>query len=154
VSSTGNFRYGIFKKRSKDHSRGWLGYCAYAGFDKNFPKGNLIARLPENDGAFDGVRDGEDRPTALVIGVTSAGPKTLKDGVYVMEMAIHRAGANLECTASMAPQGEMGNPAVKYIGKDEKPATMSFDALGFVTHQVLSADSLEFSEVSVTLETP
>ena len=154
VSSTGNFRYGIFKKRSKDHSRGWLGYCAYAGFDKNFPKGNLIARLPENDGAFDGVRDGEDRPTALVIGVTSAGPKTLKDGVYVMEMAIHRAEANLECTASMAPQGEMGNPAVKYSGKDEKPATMSFDALGFVTHQVLSADSLEFSEVSVTLETP
>jgi hypothetical protein len=54
----------------------------------------------------------------------------------------------------MAPQGEMGNPAVKYIGKDEKPATTSFDALGFVTHQVLSADSLEFSEVSVTLETP
>jgi len=154
VSSTGNFRYGIFKKRSKDHSRGWLGYCAYAGFDKNFPKGNLIARLPENDGAFDGVRDGEDRPTALVIGVTSAGPKTLKDGVYVMEMAIHRAGANLECTASMAPQGEMSSPAIKYSGKDEKPATMSFDALGFVTHQVLSADSLEFSEVSVTLETP
>jgi hypothetical protein len=71
-----------------------------------------------------------------------------------MEMAIHRAEANLECTASMAPQGEMGNPAVKYSGKDEKPATMSFDALGFVTHQVLSADSLEFSEVSVTLETP
>jgi hypothetical protein len=154
VSSTGNFRYGIFKKRSKDHSRGWLGYCAYAGFDKNFPKGNLIARLPENDGAFDGVRDGEDRPTALVIGVTSAGPKTLKDGVYVMEMAIHRAGANLECTASMAPLGELGSPAIKYSGKDEKPATMSFDALGFVTHQVLSADSLEFSEVSVTLETP
>ena len=154
VSSTGNFRYGIFKKRSKDHSRGWLGYCAYAGFDKNFPKGNLIARLPENDGAFDGVRDGEDRPTALVIGVTSAGPKTLKDGVYVMEMAIHRAGANLECTASMAPQSELGSPAIKYSGKDEKPATTSFDALGFVTHQVLSADSLEFSEVSVTLETP
>ena len=154
VSSTGNFRYGIFKKRSKDHSRGWLGYCAYAGFDKNFPQGNLIARLPENDGAFDGVRDGEDRPTALVIGVTSAGPKTLKDGVYVMEMAIHRAGANLECTASMAPLGELGSPAIKYSGKDEKPATMSFDALGFVTHQVLSADSLEFSEVSVTLETP
>jgi hypothetical protein len=154
VSSTGNFRYGIFKKRSKDHSRGWLGYCAYAGFDINFPKGNLIARLPENDGAFDGVRDGEDRPTALVIGVTSAGPKALKDGVYVMEMAIHRVGANLECTASMAPQGQSGTPAVKYSGKDERPATMSFDALGFVTHQVLSADSLEFSEVSVTLETP
>ena len=154
VNSSGNFRYGIFKKRSKDHSRGWLGYCAYAGFDKNFPKGNLIARLPENDGAFDGVRDGEDRPTALVIGVTSVGPKALKDGVYVMEMAIHRAGANLECTASMAPLGELGSPAIKYSGKDEKPATMSFDALGFVTHQVLSADSLEFSEVSVTLETP
>jgi len=154
VSSTGNFRYGIFKKRSKDHSRGWLGYCAYAGFDKNFPKGNLIARLPENDGAFDGVKDGEDRPTALVIGVTSAGPKTLKDGVYVMEMAIHRAGANLECTASMAPQGEMGNPAVKYSGKDEKPATTSFDALGFVSHQVLSADSIEFSDVSLDLIGP
>jgi hypothetical protein len=54
----------------------------------------------------------------------------------------------------MAPQGEMGNPAVKYSGKDEKPATTSFDALGFVSHQVLSADSIEFSDVSLDLIGP
>ena len=33
VAGTGHFRYGIFQKRSKDHSRKWLGYCAYAGLD-------------------------------------------------------------------------------------------------------------------------
>ena len=56
VAGTGNFRYGLFKKRSRDHSRGWLGYCAYAGFDKAFPSGALLARLKDNDADFSGMK--------------------------------------------------------------------------------------------------
>jgi hypothetical protein len=45
-------------------------------------------------------------------------------------------------------------PAVSYSGIDNQPATPFFDALGFVTHEVLSVDSVEFSNVSLNLVGP
>jgi hypothetical protein len=45
-------------------------------------------------------------------------------------------------------------PMVNYSAKDDQPATTTFDAIGFVTHEVLSSDSVEFSEVTVKLQGP
>jgi hypothetical protein len=45
-------------------------------------------------------------------------------------------------------------PAVSYSVIDKEPATPSFDALDFVTHEVLSVDSAELSDVSLNLIGP
>ena len=50
--------------------------------------------------------------------------------------------------------GDVPTPMVRYLAKDSTPATSSFDALGFVTHEVLSTDSIEFSDISVQLQGP
>jgi hypothetical protein len=54
----------------------------------------------------------------------------------------------------MAVEDDPSAMLLKYMVSDASPATTSFDALGFSTHQLLSADSISFSDVSVTLNTP
>ena len=154
VSTVGAFRYGIFQKRSRDHTRGWLGYCFYAGFRPDMPKGNILARLPENNGAFDGVKDDKGVETARSLGEAISGPKSIKDGVYTLTIDVKKVGANMEVKSSMISQLDPSAPAVSYVATDTQPATPSFDAVGFVTHEVLSADSVEFSEVSLNLVGP
>ena len=154
VAGTGNFRFGLFKKRSRDHSRGWLGYCAYAGFDKAFPKGALLARLPGNDGDFSGMKGAKGEDAARNLGESMAGSKTMKDGVYVLEMAVKKSGGAMEIEASLDGAGDVPMTMVRYSAKDSEPATSSFDTIGFNSHEVLSADSVEFSDVSVTLQGP
>ena len=154
VAGTGNFRYGIFKKRSKDHSRGWLGYCAYAGFDKAFPGGALLARLAENDADFSGMKDAKGQEAARNLGPSVTGSKTIKDGAYVVVMSLKKTGGAIEIESSMDGAGDVPTPMVRYSAKDSEPTTSGFDALGFVTHEVLSADSVEFSDVSLNLVGP
>jgi hypothetical protein len=154
VAGTGNFRYGLFKKRSKDHSRGWLGYCAYAGFDKAFPSGALLARLAENDADFSGMKDAKGQEAARNLGASVTGSKTIKDGAYLVVLSLKKTGGAIEIESSMDGAGDVPTPMVRYSAKDSEPVTSSFDALGFVTHEVLSSDSVEFSAVSVVLETP
>jgi len=154
VSTVGAFRYGIFQKRSRDHSRGWLGYCFYAGFRPDMPKGNVLARLPENMGAFDGLKDDKGMDTARSIGEAVSGPKSIKDGVYTLTIDVKKVGANMEVKSSMISQLDPTAPVVSYVATDTQPATPSFDAVGFVTHEVLSADSVEFSDVSLNLVGP
>jgi len=154
VAGTGHFRFGIFKKRSRDHSRGWLGYCAYAGFDKAFPKGALLARLAGNDGDFSGLKGAKGEDAARVLGESMGGCKSIKDGAYAMELVVKKSGGAMEIEASLDGVGDVPAPLVRYMVKDSEPATSTFDAVGFNSHEVLSADSLEFSEVSVTLQGP
>lgn len=154
VAGTGNFRYGLFKKRSTDHSRGWLGYCAYAGFDKAFPSGALLARLAENDADFSGMKDAKGQEAARNLGPSVTGSKTIKEGAYVVVLSLKKTGGAIQIESSMDGAGAVPTPMVRYSAKDSQPVTSSFDAVGFVTHEVLSSDSIEFSEVSVGLETP
>jgi len=49
---------------------------------------------------------------------------------------------------------DVPTPMVRYSAKDSTPATSSFDALGFMIHEVLSADSIEFSDISLKLQGP
>lgn len=154
VAGTGNFRYGLFKKRSKDHSRGWLGYCAYSGFDKSFPSGALLARLAENDADFSGMKDAKGQEAARNLGASVTGTKTIKDGAYIVVMSLKKTGGTIEIESSMDGAGDVPTPMVRYSAKDNEPVTSSFDALGFVTHEVLSSDSVEFSDVSVCLVGP
>jgi hypothetical protein len=51
----------------------------------------------------------------------------------------------------LVPAVEGAYPAVEYSALDKEPGTYVFDTLGFNSRQVLSADILEFSEVSVTI---
>lgn len=154
VAGTGNFRYGLFKKRSKDHSRGWLGYCAYAGFDKAFPSGALLARLAENDADFSGMKDAKGQEAARNLGASVTGVKTIKDGLYVVVLSLKKTGGAIEIESSMDGAGDVPTPMVRYSVKDNEPVTSTFDALGFVTHEVLSVDSIEFSNVSLDLIVP
>jgi hypothetical protein len=154
VSTVGAFRYGIFQKRSPDHTRGWLGYCFYAGFRPDMPKGMLLARLPENNGSFDGLKDDKGADTARSLGEAIAGPKSIKDGIYTLTIDVKKSGANMEVKSSMISQLDPSAPAVSYSATDTQPATLCFDALGFVTHEVLSVDSVEFSDVSLNLVGP
>jgi len=154
VAGTGHFRYGIFQKRSKDHSRKWLGYCAYAGLDKAFPKGNLLARLPDNDGDFSGMKGSKGEEAARSLGESGIGIKTIKDGGYLILMELKRDATGIEVKATMDGSADLPVPMVNYSAKDDQPATTTFDAIGFVTHEVLSADSVEFSDVSLNLVGP
>ena len=153
VNTVGAFRYGIFQKRSKDHNRGWLGYCFYAGFRPDMPKGMLLARLPENNGSFDGLKDDKGADTARSLGEAISGPKTIKDGLYILTIDVKKVGVNMEVKSMLVSELDP-TPAVSYSGIDNQPATPSFDALGFVTHEVLSVDSIEFSNVSLNLVGP
>ena len=153
VGTVGAFRYGIFQKRSKDHNRGWLGYCFYAGFRPDMPKGNLLARLPENNGSFDGLKDDKGAETARSLGEAISGPKSIKDGLYTLTIDVKKSGVNMEVKSMLVSELDP-TPAVSYSGIDNQPATPCFDALGFVTHEVLSADSIEFSNVSLNLVGP
>jgi hypothetical protein len=154
VGTVGAFRYGIFQKRSRDHARGWLGYCFYAGFRPDMPKGNLLARLPENNGSFDGVKDDKGAETARSLGEAISGPKSIKDGLYTLTIDVKKSGANMEVKSMLVSELDPTVPAVSYSGIDNQPATPCFDALGFVTHEVLSVDSVEFSNVSLNLVGP
>lgn len=153
VGTVGAFRYGIFQKRSKDHNRGWLGYCFYAGFRPDMPKGNLLARLPENNGSFDGLKDDKGAETARSLGEAISGPKSIKDGLYTLTIDVKKSGVNMEVKSMLVSELDP-TPAVSYSGIDNQPATPCFDALGFVTHEVLSVDSIEFSEVSLSVKNP
>jgi len=153
VGTVGAFRYGIFQKRSKDHNRGWLGYCFYAGFRPDMPKGNLLARLPENNGSFDGLKDDKGAETARSLGEAISGPKSIKDGLYTLTIDVKKSGVNMEVKSMLVSELDP-TPAVSYSGIDNQPATPCFDALGFVTHEVLSVDSIEFSNVSLNLVGP
>ena len=154
VAGTGNFRYGLFKKRSKDHTRGWLGYCAYAGFDKAFPSGALLARLKDNDADFSGMKGVKGEAAARDLGQSITGSKTIKDGAYVLVMKLKRSGGAIEVESSLDGAGDVPTPMGRYSTKDSEPATTQFDAVGFVTHEVLSTDSIEFSDISLQLEGP
>ena len=154
VNTVGAFRYGIFQKRSKDHPRGWLGYCFYAGFRPDMPKGMLLARLPENNGSFDGLKDDKGADTTRSLGEAISGPKSIKDGLYTLTIDVKKSGANMEVKSMLVSELDPTVPAVSYSGIDNQPATPCFDALGFVTHEVLSADSIEFSNVSLNLVGP
>jgi hypothetical protein len=147
VSGMGNFRFGIYQKRSKDHPRGWMGYTAYAGVDKKFPKGGLFASEAENDINF-------DTATNRVLGESQVPFKNIKDGTYLLNMKLTRSNEGIACEATMTVDGDPNAVLLQYTGSDLTPATTSFDALGFSTHQLLSADSISFSEVSVNLVAP
>ena len=147
VSGMGNFRFGIYQKRSKDHPRGWMGYTAYAGIDKRFPKGGLFASDAGNDINF-------DTSTNNVLAESGVPFKNVKDGTYLITMKLTRSAAGIECEASMTVDGDPNAMLLRYTGSDASPASTSFDALGFSTHQVLSADSIAFSDVSVSLNIP
>jgi hypothetical protein len=153
VGTVGAFRYGIFQKRSRDHARGWLGYCFYAGFRPDMPKGNLLARLPDNNGSFDGMKDDKGADTARSLGEAISGPKSIKDGLYTLTIDVKKVGMNMEVKSMLVSELDP-TPAVSYSGIDNQPATPSFDALGFVTHEVLSVDSVELNNVSLNLVGP
>ena len=143
VSGMGNFRFGIYQKRSKDHPRGWMGYTAYAGIDKKFPKGGLFASDASNDINF-------DTATNRVLAESGVPFKNVKDGTYLINMKLTRSDSGIECEATMSVDGDPNAMLLQYTGSDASPVSTSFDALGFSTHQVLSADSIAFSDVTVS----
>jgi hypothetical protein len=140
VSGQGNFRFGIFKRRSLDHPRGWLGYCAYAGIDKHFPKGGLYGSQPENDANF-------DASTAKLLGEATGAFRNIKDGSYNITMRLSKVSAGIECVATMSPVDDPSKPVMEYTVMDDAPTTLQFDSLGFSTHQLLSTDSFELKDV-------
>jgi hypothetical protein len=157
ISGTGQFRYGIFKKRSADHVRGWMGYCAYAGLEPSFPKGALLAHNDSTDVSFDSIKDkakdGTEAIGATVIGESLSGVGTFKEGiVYNLVMDLKHVGSTIECKTSVTPKGDpAAKPIVSYAAVDATPKTTTFDAIGFTSREVLSADTVEFSNVTLQL---
>jgi len=155
ISGTGHFRYGIFKKRSADHVRGWMGYCAFSGLDKSYPNGALLARNDSNDVGYDSIKgktkEGAEAIGATVIGESLCGVGTFKEGiVYNIVMDLKHVGSTIECKTSVTPKGDpTAKPIVSYAAVDATPMTTTFDAIGFTTHEVLSADTVEFSNVTL-----
>jgi len=88
------------------------------------------------------------------LGEAVSGPKSIKDGLYTLTIEVKKSGLNMEMKSMLVSELDPTVPAVSYSGIDNQPATPCFDALGFVTHEVLSSDSVEFSEVSLTLNKP
>jgi hypothetical protein len=153
VATVGSFRYGLFRKLSRDHSLGWLGYCAYAGFNQFWPKGALLARFPGNNGYWDVGKDLKGQEAARILGDSLTGINAVRDGAYVVVWSLKKSGGAIEIESSM-DGADVPTPMVRYSAKDSTPATSSFDALGFMIHKVLSTDSIEFSDISLKLQGP
>jgi len=147
VSGMGNFRFGIFKRRSLDHPRGWFGYCAYAGIDKHFPKGGLYGSQPENDVIF-------DSSTARLLGEATGAFRNITDGSYNITMRLTKISAGIECVASMTPVDDPNKSVMEYTVTDDAPSTLQFDSLGFSTHELLSTESFELKDVVVQVASP
>jgi hypothetical protein len=95
------------------------------------------------------MKDAKGQEAARNIGDSLTGIRTVKDGAYVVELSLKKSGGAIEIESSMDGVGDVPTPMVRYSAKDSTPATSSFDALGFMTHEVLSTDSIEFSDVTV-----
>jgi hypothetical protein len=117
-------------------------------------KGMVFARLPENMGPFDGLKDDKGADTTRSLGEAISGLKSIKDGLYTLTIDVRKTGSSMEVKSMLVSELDPTVPAVSYSATDNEPATPSFDAIGFVTHEVLSVDSIELSEVSLVIKNP
>jgi len=152
VHSFGLFKFGIFQSTSRTKVAGWVGYCAFAGSEKAFPKGGLFASEAGNKNYF-------SSPTENIIAESTTPQRTskderflfnVKDEEYFIQMSLTQLSGNkIACKFKMAPEKSPDEPLASYEGVDERPSATCFDALGFPLHQALSADSVEFRDVVV-----
>jgi len=148
----GTFKFGLFQSASRTKDAGWVGYCAFAGSDKFFPKGGLFASEPGNKNYFGAA-------TEHIIAESTTPQRSskderflfnIKDGDYCVQMSLTLLSGNkIACKFEISPDNNPGNPIASYEGMDHSPSTTTFDALGFAFHQVLSPDSVEFRDVLV-----
>lgn len=154
VHSFGLFKFGVFQSASRAKDAGWVGYCAFAGSEKSFPRGGLFASEAGNKSYF-----GSQTENIIAESTTpqreSADERFLfniKDKEYLVQMSItHLSGNKIACKFDMAPESDPGKALASYEGVDEAPSSTSFDALGFAFHQGLSTDSVEFRDVVVEI---
>jgi hypothetical protein len=148
----GLFKFGLFQSASRTKDLGWVGYCAFAGSDKFFPKGGLFASEAGNKKYF-------GSQTEKIIAESTTPQRSskderflfnIKDEEYLVQMSLTLLSGNkIACKFEMAPESNPSNPIASYEGVDEAPSTTTFDALGFAFHQGLSTDSVEFRDVVV-----
>jgi hypothetical protein len=148
----GTFKFGLFQSASRTKDAGWVGYCAFAGSDKFFPKGGLFASEPGNKNYFGAATE------HIIAESTTPQRKSkderflfnVKDEEYLIQMSLTLLSGNkIACKFEMAPESNPANLLVSYEGVDDASSTTTFDALGFAFHQVLSPDSVEFRDVAV-----
>ena len=152
VHSFGLFKFGIFQSASRTKDAGWVGYCAFAGSEKFFPKGGLFASEAGNKNYF-------GSPTENIIAESTTPQRSSKDErflfnvkeeEYFIQMSLTQLSGNkIACKFEMAPEKSPDEPLASYEGVDEVPSATGFDALGFAFHQGLSTDSVEFRDVVV-----
>jgi len=152
----GLFKFGIFQSASRTIDAGWIGYCAFAGSDKFFPKGGLFASEAGNKKYF-------GSQTEKIIAESTTPQRqskderflfNIKDGEYVVQMSLSLlTGNKIACKFEMASESNPGNPIASYEGVDDAPSATTFDAVGFAFHQGLSTDSVEFRDVVVEVST-
>lgn len=148
----GTFKFGLFQSASRTKDIGWVGYCAFAGSDKFFPKGGLFASDVGNTKYF-------GSQTEKIIAESTTPQRTskderflfnIKDEDYLIQMSLTLLRGNkIACKFEMAPESSPNSLLVSYDGLDDAPSTTTFDALGFAFHQGLSTDSVQFRDVIV-----
>jgi hypothetical protein len=148
----GLFKFGIFQSASRTQDLGWVGYCAFAGSDKFFPKGGLFASEAGNKKYF-------GSQTEKIIAESTTPQRqskdehflfNIKDGEYLVQISLALlTGNKIACKFEMAPESNPDAPIASYDGVDDAPSATAFDALGFAFHQGLSTDSVEFRDVVV-----
>jgi len=156
VHSFGLFKFGIFQSASRTKDAGWVGYCAFAGSEKSFPKGGLFASEAGNKKYF-----GSQTENIIAESTTPQRASkderflfNVKDEEYLVQMSLTQLSGNkIACKFDMAPESNPNKPLASYEGVDETPGSTSFDALGFAFHQGLSTDSVEFRDVVVEVST-
>ena len=129
-----------------------MGYCAFAGSEKFFPKGGLFASEAGNKKYF-----GSQTENIIAESTTPQRASkderflfNIKDEEYLLQMSLTQLSGNkIACKFEMAPESNPANLLVSYEGVDDASSTTTFDALGFAFHQVLSPDSVEFRDVAV-----
>ncbi len=152
----GSFKFGLFQSASRTKNDGWVGYCAFAGSDRFFPKGGLFASEAGNKKYF-------GAQTEKIIAESTTPERAskeerflfnVKDAEYLVQMSLTLLiGNKIACKFEMAPENNPDNPIASYDGMDDAPSTTTFDALGFTSHPLLSPDSMEFRDVVVELST-
>jgi hypothetical protein len=152
VNGFGLFKFGIFQSTSRTQDLGWVGYCAFAGSDKFFPKGGLFASEVGHKKYF-GSQTEKIIAESMTPQRTSKDERFLfnvKDGEYLVQMSLALLSGNqVACKFEMALENNPGHPIASYDGVDNAPSTTTFDTLGFAFHQLLSSDSVEFRDVVV-----
>ena len=113
VHNFGLFKFGLFQSTSRTKDAGWVGYCAFAGSEKFFPKGGLFASEAGNKNYFSSQTENiiAESTTPQRASKDERFLFNIKDEEYLVQMSLTQLSGNkIACKFDMAPESNPNKP--------------------------------------------